>query len=135
MKSKIVENADLEHETAEEWYGAYGAHISTEHHGDLKHDVVEYDWLDGDDSVIVERLQEMYDELSDDEADSLVALARGIREAAESVVSNLEAAVEAYERRDIAAVIDALEAASLVERDHGDDPASRQLRMQLLLAE
>ena len=132
MKLALKLNADTEHETAQEWYGSYGAHISTDNHGDLTHDTVDFDWLDDDDSEIVERLQEIYEDLSEDEAESLVALARGIREAAESVVSNLEAAVEAYEANDIDAVIEALDAASSEERDHGDDPSAKQLRKQLI---
>jgi hypothetical protein len=131
MKLALKLNADTGHESAEEWYGSYGAYISTDH-GDLTHDTVDYDWLDDDDSEIIERLQESDEDLSEDEAKSLVALARRIREAAESVVSNLEAAVEAYEADDIDAVIDALDAASSEERDHGDDPSARQLRKQLI---
>ena len=132
MKLALKINADTEHETAAEWYSSYGAHISTEHHGDLTHDTVDFDDLDDDDAEIVERLQEVYEDLSEDEAESLIALARSIREAAESFVSNLEAAVEAYEAGDLDQVIEALEAASSEEKEHGDDPSAKQLHKQLL---
>jgi hypothetical protein len=133
MKLALKINADTSHETAQDWYGSYGDHISTESHGDLTLGTVHYDWLDDDDSAIVERLQKSYKDLSEDEAEGLIALARGVREAAETVVSNLETAVEAYEAGDLERVIEALDASSSDERHYGDDPATQALRAQLLL--
>lgn len=128
MKTTLKLNADTDHEDARALYGNYGAHST-----------VEFDWLDGDDDEAAELLKAEYPELSDDEAEGMIALSRRIREDAEDVESQLEAAVEAYEaaKHDedetaIAAIIEALETASSIETNHGDDPASKALRAALL---
>ena len=72
------------------------------------------------------------DDLTQDEAESIVAAAREIREAAEEVEAALEAAVEAYEDDDLDGVIAALDEARRIEIEHGDAPAANALRSQLL---
>jgi len=133
MKLALTENADTSHEDAREWYAGYGAHISTEHAGDITHDAVDYDWLDDDtNQEIAEKLMVIYGDLSEDEGLALARLARRIREAAETVVGLLEDAVIAYDADDLDAVIEALDAASSEESEHGDDPAAQSLRKKMV---
>jgi len=128
----LAVNADLSHEDARDWYSSYGWHLDTEECGSVTHDVVEYDWLDQDDDAVVALLLEAMDDLTQDEAESIVAAAREIREAAEEVEAALEAAVEAYEDDDLDGVIAALDEARRIEIEHGDAPAANALRSQLL---
>jgi len=126
-------DADTRHERARDWYANYGAHVSTLAAGDVPVQAVEFDWLDEDDHEVVRRLMVEDGELLDFEADELVRLARGVREAAEDVCGSLDAAVEAYRRGDLASVIDWLDSASSTETDcGGDDPATSALASQLL---
>lgn len=129
---KLKENANTEHEDARDWFSAYGAHVSTENHGDLTHDVVEYDWLDGDDDSVVNLLLAKYASLAEDEAAALAAMARAVREAAETVGELLEDAVAAYESGDLDGVIKALDAAESTESEHGASPATDTLRAVLI---
>jgi len=132
MKMRLKDNARTTHESAENWYDGYGAHITTEECGDICHSAVDFDWLEHDDSEVAELLLASYPNLSADDRESLVSMARRIREAAESVVGLLEDAVAAYEEGDLDATVAALDAASSEESDHGDDPACRSLRDALL---
>jgi hypothetical protein len=129
---KLIHNADLTHEDAFDFYYSYGWHITTEYEGDVTLDAVEYDWLDGTDAEAIAKLRETYDALTDDEAESIVAKAREVREAGEAIEGLLDEAVEAYQRGDMDAVVKALDEAAWVESEHGDSPAADSLRSQLL---
>ena len=129
---RLTRDADLTHEDARGWYDAYGWHITTEREGDVTIDAVEYDWLDGTDAEAIAKLRETYDALTDDEAGSIVAKAREVREAGEEVEGLLDEAVEAYQCGDMDAVVEALDEAARVESEHGDSPATNSLRSQLL---
>ena len=124
-------SANTAHDSAEDWYASYGAHVSTEEYGDVSIQAVDYDWLDGDD--VAEKVLEDYPEMSEAEADKLVERARDVRYAAEGVCDNLDDAVTAYKAGDLAGVIEALEAASSVEGEGGDDPATQELAERLLV--
>lgn len=132
MKMALKQNADTSHETAAEWYASYGAHVCTQHHGDITPDVVDYDSLDDDDDEIAEALMDIYSDLTRSEADEIIALARRVKDAADAVVSHLEDAVKAYKADDLAAVVDALDCASSEESEHGDDPSAKALREALV---
>lgn len=131
---RLADNADTSHESVAEWYDSYGAHTSTEHHGDLEVQTVASDWLEDDlsDEEIATELRGAFDELGNDEIESMIALARRVWDAAEGVVSSLDAAVEAYQAGNIEGVLDALRAARADETDHGDDPATSALAAKLL---
>jgi predicted Zn-dependent protease len=129
---KLTHNADLTHEDARGWYDSYGWYITTENEGDVTIDAVEYDWLDGTDTKAVAKLRETYDALTDDEAESIVAKARKVRETGETVEGLLDEAVEAYQRGDVDAAVKALDEVARVESEHGDSPAANSLRSQLL---
>jgi hypothetical protein len=45
---KLRDNANVSHDDAEEMYNCYGAHISTENHGDICVQTVDYNWMDDD---------------------------------------------------------------------------------------
>jgi hypothetical protein len=48
---KLHENPNVSHDDGAEMYSCYGAHISTEEHGDICVQAVDYDWMDaGNDS-------------------------------------------------------------------------------------
>lgn len=129
---KLIADADLSHEDAREWYGAYGWHISTENEGDVDLGAVEFDWLDGTDEEAIAKLRETYDGLTDDEAEAMIARARMVREAGEAVEELLSEAVEAYQSGDVNEVIRLLDEAARVEREHGDSPAANSLRSELI---
>lgn len=129
----LAEDADTSHETAQDWYESYGQHLSTVNAGDVCIQAVDYDWLDdADDSDVRDKLIESDDRLSSDEAEDLVSMARSVREAADEICGLLGEAVEAYEAGDYEACIQALEAAKSLELDHGDCPASSELRSRLI---
>lgn len=132
-------NADTSHETARDWYEAYGCSIIIDGSYDDSYAVevtaIEYDWLDdGDDDAVLARYLGD-DEVTDDERDQLMSVvekAREVRETAESICSLLDDAVSAYASRDLAACIQALDDAEREESEHGASPASDGLREQLL---
>jgi len=128
---RLKHNADLTHESAKDWYDNYGWYISTEKEGDVDLDAVEYEWLDGTDEEVISKLLETYD-LTDREAAAIAFMARKVREAAEAVAGLLDEAVAAYQRGDLARVLEVLDKAERVEWEHGDCPATRALRSQLL---
>lgn len=219
---KLKENATPSHESAEDWYGSYGAHISTDRCGDVCVQAVDYRWLDTDADVDTfrhdklaeidvpsigdfahcddlpavdlrdavrrgdeEDLQAMIDYLRADdypddglramgleiaaeieaakdqvaeinrlaeradsyaaamlkdasprmtwdEVEQLVKVAQRVRDDAESVVGELERAVECYLAGDLDGTVEALDSAGHAENEHGDDPATSGLRKQLL---
>ena len=128
---KLTKNANLTHETAQEWYESYGWHMSTENEGDLLLQEVEFDWLDdGEDAV--GKLMEAKPGLLQEEAEGIVDKAASVREAAEAVEASLEEAVTAYRNSDLQGILYALNRARLTELPHGDAPASNALRAELL---
>lgn len=134
LRTTLALDADTRHQCAREMYDAYGWHISTEAAGDIELQTIDYDWLDerNDDTVLDSHRDDMPD-MSDDERKKLIAMARGVRADMEGIESLLESAVDAYERGDVDGVIDALDAASSAESDHGHDPETADLRGRLLL--
>ena len=130
--TNLIENADLSHEDARSFFESYGWHISTQDEGDVTIDSVEYDWLDGTDAQVIAKLRQTYGALTDDETECIIAKAREVREAAETVDGLLGEAVEAYQRGDMDAVVKALDEAARAECEHGDSPAANSLRSQLL---
>ncbi len=138
----LAPEAATKHQSGEEWYDDYGWHLSTERHGDICLQEVEYDWLDdGDDAAVAALLVAGLPDPCDEEdaedlqscAEGVVARAREIREAADSVESLLDAAVAAYEAGDVDATVKALCEASSEEDEHGDDPATQTLIHALCL--
>lgn len=135
MQTRLRDSADTTHETASDMYDAYGWHLSTDER-DIPLQAVQYDWLDDADDVrVAGRLRAADSDLTDDEAMDLVVMARGVREAMEGVSDLLDDAVDAYRRGDCEGCARALEHASAVESDHGDDPATDALREQLIVTE
>lgn len=126
--------ADTHHESAEDWYGSYGAYVSTESAGDVTIQSIDYDWLDesDDDEVLRAHRDEIDTRITDNEALDLIARAREVREAADDIEGLLDAVVDAYERGVAAEVLSALDEARSAERDHGDYPATRELATRLL---
>lgn len=162
---RLRANADLSFESPENWYGSYGAHVSTENCGDVDVQSVEWDWLDDDtdadtwrDEALValtEPSEEQINEINQwhrradgsyaalkvkealpkidwAEIESLVSLAKRVREAAEGVCESLKAAVAAYKANDLDGVLENLRSASSDENDHGDNPATMALAGRLL---
>ena len=129
----LAESASTSHETADDWYDAYGWHISTERAGDVTLQAVAYADLAQCDEEIVCHLLAEDDDLQRDEAESIVAMAREVAASADEVAAALEAAAEAYRAGDRSGTIAALVEASRIERRNGgDDPAAQALAEQLL---
>lgn len=129
----LAADADTSRETAQDWYEAYGQHISTVDAGDVCIQAVDYDWLDDDDdSDVRDKLIESDNRLSSDEAEALVGMARSVREAAEEICGLLDDAVAAYDAGDYDACVEALDSAKMLEIGHGDCPASSGLRGKLI---
>lgn len=130
----LAESASTSHETAEEWYDAFGWHLSTERAGDVTLQVVGYaDLATQTDDEIVAQLLADDEDLTRDEAESIVAKAREVAESADEVEAALAAAVGAYRAGDRSGTIDAIVEASRIEsRNGGDDPAAQALAEQLL---
>ena len=129
---RLRKDAATSHQSAKEWYEAYGAGISTENAGEVMVQIVEYDWLDAeDDESVVEHLSKS--DLTADDREQVVALARRVREAADEVSALLDDAVEAYQSGDADETIKALRLAKSSETDHGDWPATSALADQLLV--
>ena len=131
---KLRKNADTSHEEPEDWYGAYGAHISTKFAGDVCIQEVDPDWLIEceDDQDLIEAHRGPIRTLTKDEFAELVSRARSVWEAACNQWHYRELAVDAYRQGDLVRVEACLNMAALEERQHGDDPAARALRKQLL---
>lgn len=128
---RLIDAPDTNHEDARGWYDNYGWHLHTEH-GDVCLQAVEYDWLECDDDRVIELLRDGHPKVTLAEAADIVAKAREIRDTAESVEAELEAAVEAHKRGDLAAVEEALDDAARIESEHGATPATDELREKLI---
>lgn len=130
----LAESASTSHETADEWYDAFGWHLSTERAGDVTLQAVAYADLatQTDDGIVAQLLAEDED-LTRDEAESIVAKAREVAASADEVDAALETAAEAYRAGDRSGTIGSLVEASRIEqRNGGDDPAAQALAEQLL---
>lgn len=135
---RLMADADITHEDAEDMYSSYGWHLSTEDAGDVTLQAVEFDWLDqSDDSGVAAKLLDSTrghgrSKMTVDEAEQIVAKAREVRESMESIDGLLEQAVAAHERGDVDSVIETLDNAQRQESEHGDCPESTSLRGKLL---
>lgn len=128
--------ADTTHEDAIGWYSDYGWHLSTEDAGDVCVQAVEYGWLDDeDDAAVVALLMADEGKLSEDEAESIVDMARSVRSMADAVEGLLDAAVEAYDSGDFESCRDALLEAYRAESDAGDAPATQHLAGVMLVGD
>ncbi len=113
------------HEDQRDWYDAYGWHLPTEREGDVELGAVAYTDLDEpDDDTLCERLRAKLTGLTADEASAIVARAREIREAADTICGLLDTAEERWDAGDITGCIEALTEARREELDHGDSPAT-----------
>lgn len=130
--SNLRADADTDHEDARSWYESYGWHLSTEDAGDVTLQAVEYDWLDESDDLVVVKLMDSDSDLTQDDAESIVDMARTVRESAESLEAILDEVVEKYEVGDEAGVMKLLRAAKSAESDAGDWPATNNLASSLL---
>jgi len=131
----LTANADTTHESAIDWYSSYGWHLSTES-GDVTLQAVEYGWLDDeDDAAVVALLMGEERKLKEDEAESIVEMARHVRSMADAVEGLLDSAVEAYDSGDFEACRDALLEAYKAESDAGDAPATQHLAGVLLVGD
>ena len=120
----------LEVQSASEMYQSYGAHIPDENGYAVQIQAVFPGELeDHDDDELIRSLTE---DGNGDVADALVAKARSVFAAMKEIETELDEAIEAATDGDLERTVDALSRASRLERDHGDDPATRQLASQLL---
>jgi len=130
-------NACTDHEDVEGWYESLGWHRqwdSDDSSGQLVHPVCSVDDLrtKTDSEILAEKCPEGAGEEERGAYESAIEYAREGLQAAEVVVSALEAAVEAYEARETDACITAIKEAMHLESDYGDDPAAQHLADALL---
>jgi len=125
-------NADWRHFSPEKWYDTFGYYLIGESGDKYVIQCVEYDWLDDDDLVVVERVLANVDGIILDEACELVTKARELRQVADDVNALCEAAVMAYHLGDLETCKAALIEARRRELMYGDDEASHYLAGQLL---
>ena len=129
LKEGVVQDL-LESQSAAEMYWAYGAHVTDEQGNAVMLQAISAgELIDHDDDELIRSLTE---DGNGDVADELVALARRVYEAMKEIETELDLAIEAATDGDLERTVDALSLASRLERDHGDDPATRQLASQLL---
>lgn len=132
----LTQGADTTHEDAANIYSDYGWHLSTEVAGDVCVQTVEYGWLDDeDDAAVVALLLADDGKLSEDEAESIVVMARDVRSMADAVECLLDSAVEAYDSGDFELCRDALLEAYKAESGAGDAPATQYLAGVLLVGD
>lgn len=124
------------YESAEEMYRSMAAWLTVyedDEERQIPMQVVPYAWLDdADEAALIDRVYEVVPHITPDDARDLVALARRVREDIERVEGYLADACRAYSTGDLTGVLEALRAASDHETDYGDDPATAELRAQLL---
>lgn len=135
---RLSPNADKSHATASEMYSDYGWHTMCQICGE-QYELQTIEYIDlqnlNADDLRDKVTAAVYSDDCDhgDIADELIDRARNIADDMESIESSLDEAVVAYNADDFKGTLDALDEASSLERDHGDDPASRQLRKQLIV--
>ena len=128
---RLADDADTDHQSAEDMYFSFGWHLTTENAGDIELQAVEYENAE-DDRAIADWLMEEHEGLTKDEADVIAQKAVEIRAYCDNVKALLAEAVAAYEADDVSSCVRSLDKASSVESDGGDDPASRELRGKLI---
>ena len=120
----------IQYQDAAEMYRAYGAAVTDADCNSVELQAVSpADLEKHDDSGLVAILKENG---NGDVADELVALARRVYAAMQEIEAEIELAIEAAAAGDLERTVDALSLASRLERDHGDDPATKQVVAQLL---
>ena len=126
-----IDASNVQYQDAEEMYGAYGAHVmDARGWGCVELQAVSTEELDDyDDDELVALLTKNG---NGDVAEELVALARRVYWAMQGIEDELRNAMKAAGKGDLEATVDALSIASRLEREHGDDPATRQVAEQLL---
>lgn len=132
---KFKPDANTNHESAENFFDGYGAHVTDHENGcDYRVQLVEFEWLEENEEneEIVALLLEKK-AMGNEIAEELVEKAREIYDAGVELAEILESAVAAYNDGDIAACVEALNSARFTESEHGDDPASSDLRKRLIL--
>jgi len=135
----LIPNADTLHQSAAEWWDDLGYHVSTQGY-DEAHPLAQWDdivpLLDGYtlDEEVREHLHNLagYEPCEAQAEIALIEYARLALDAARSVEAALRRAVDAYVAGDLVAVLEALDEASSVEMEWGDDPASSALRAALV---
>lgn len=122
---------------AERWYGAYGAHVSTERQGDIDiQAITPAELIDLDRGFVstrpwTRRLAQRLD-IAVGEADALRILAERIWAVANEVAEKLMEAVTAHEDGDLENCLAALDKAARLEARHGAPTATDALRAQLI---
>jgi len=122
-------SADTRHDDAAEMYSCYGAGF---HFGDKYLDIHSISPEDLENKTDEEIIEES-ENLTKNEAEALLPMARRIFDAMVEIETELIAAVNAYEDGDLDGCIDRLETASHMENDHGDDPSTSDLADRLLV--
>ena len=117
-KIMLRPEADLEHESASDWYDSLGYHVSTDE-GDFCHPVCDID------------LVESY-EPKDKAENTLLSYAKDAKLTAEAVEEALNQAVIEYKNNNLNGVLEALKESSDLEQEYGDDPATQRLMRNLL---
>ena len=130
---RLSEDADSDHESAEDMYEAFGWHLTTEDAGDVCLQAVSYE--DADDIYgLAEQLVDENDGLTQEEAELIAAKAVEVREYCDSVEMLLGTAESYYYASDTRRCINALDEAAALESDGGDSPAANTLRAKLIEA-
>jgi len=125
-----IDPSSIQYQDAAEMYFAYGAHVTDEQGYAVEIQAISAGELMDHDDDELER--ELVENGNGDVAEELVEKARSVFDAMQGIEEELRNAMEAAEKGDLEATVDALSLASRLERDHGDDPATRQVAEQLL---
>lgn len=131
---QLVANPNVCHDDAEEMFACYGAHISTEHAGDVCIQAVDTAWLrDGlSTDEIAAKLVEADSDLTTEEAEALADKASGVWDCMVGIEDLLAAAAEAALAGYLDTTLERLREAQSAETEHGDDPSTSALVEQLL---
>jgi hypothetical protein len=122
--------------SAEDWYDAYGWHLTTEECGDVLLQTVTYHdaRAASKDEAAKRRLLEslMADDLTEDEANGLAEKAIEVAEVADEVESLCDEIIAAAKAGDLPLLKSRLDELSDLESDHGSDPTASALRTELI---
>jgi hypothetical protein len=132
----LAKNAKIHTDDAQNMYDCYGWHMSTERAGDVCLQAVHYEWIeaaDGEAEPVIAKLRERNDDITADEAESIVKKAMGVYNDMLAIEALLDDAVTAYLLGDRAMTIESLREASFAENAHGDDPSCSDLASRLLI--
>lgn len=134
---RLQPNADTSHATASEMYEDYGWHTMCQICGkQYVLQTIAYDDIKLSDEELREKVAaDVRSDNCDHDgiADEIIGAARRIADDMGDIAEYLDEAIKAYDVGDFAGVVDALDAASSIERNHGDDPDARHLREQLII--